>query len=81
MASSLAVKEATRKIYKFGHYVIKTIWIVIQRKPSCRQRIPQSSSARKETADIDIFITFKNGDKKLMPPIKIARGSPTQIRK
>ena len=29
-----------------------------------RERIPEFSSARKETVDIDIFITSKNGQKK-----------------
>ena len=31
-----------------------------------RQRISETSCARKETADIDILVTHRNGDKKIM---------------
>ena len=55
--------------------------MISQGKAFCRQRIPQSSCARKETADRDIFKTFKNGDRKTMQPIRITSGSPTQMRK
>ena len=37
--------------------------------------------ARKETADIDILITSRNGDRKAMQPIRITRGPATRIRK
>ena len=33
-----------------------------QRKTFYRQKIPDSSCAKKETADIDILITSRNGD-------------------
>ena len=35
----------------------KAIWIIGQRKSFYRQRIPESSCARKETVDIDILVT------------------------
>ena len=35
-----------------------------QRKAFYRQRISESSCARKETVNIDIFVTSKNGDRK-----------------
>ena len=35
-----------------------------QRKAFCRQRIPGSSCVRKETVDIDILVTCRNGDTK-----------------
>ena len=38
-----------------------------------RQRIPESSCARKETVDKDILVTFKNGDRKIMQSIRITR--------
>ena len=57
----------------------KTISIISQGKAFCRQRIPQSSCARKETAGKDIFTTSKNGDRKIMLTIRITSGSPTQI--
>ena len=37
-----------------------------QEKAFCRQRIPQSSCANKETADRDIIKTSKKGDRKIM---------------
>ena len=36
--------------------------IIGQRKAFYRQRIPESSCARKETVDIDILATSRNGD-------------------
>ena len=36
-----------------------------QRKAFYRQRIPESSRAKKETVDIDIFVTSRNGDRKM----------------
>ena len=59
----------------------KTISIISQRKAYCRQRIPQSSCARKETADRNIIKTSKNGDRKIVQPIRITSGSPNQTRK
>ena len=44
---------------------LKVIKIIGQRKAFCRQRIPESSCARKETVDIDIFVTSRNGDRKI----------------
>ena len=43
---------------------LKATKIIGQRKAFCRQRIPESSCARKETVDLDILVTSKNGDKK-----------------
>ena len=31
-----------------------------------QQRIPESSRARKETVDIGILVTYRNGDRKIM---------------
>ena len=38
--------------------------IIGQRKAFYRQRISEFSCARKETVDIDILVTSRNGDKK-----------------
>ena len=46
-----------------------------------RQRIPDSSCAKKETVDIDIPITSRNGDKKIMQSFTITRRAPSRIRK
>ena len=44
-----------------------------------RHRIPESSCARKETVDIDILATSRNGDKKFMQSIRITSRSPSRI--
>ena len=44
----------------------KVTKIIGQRKAFCRQRVPESSCARKETVDIDILITSRNDDRKIM---------------
>ena len=40
---------------------LKTTKIIGQRKAFHRQRIPEPSCARKETVDINILVTYKNG--------------------
>ena len=40
---------------------LKVTKIIGQRKVFYRQRIPESSSARKETVDIAIVVTSRNG--------------------
>ena len=44
-------------------------------------RVPASTCVRKETVDMDILITFRNDDRKIMQSIKIMCGSPTRIIK
>ena len=51
-----------------------------QRK-TWRQRISESGRVRKETAIIDIFRTWWNGDRKIMQPIIITSTLPWEIRK
>ena len=50
---------------------LKATKIIGQRKAFYRQRIPEFSCARKETVDIDILVTSRNGDRKIMQSIKI----------
>ena len=45
-----------------------------------KQRIPESSCARKETVDTDILVTFRNGDRKIMPSIRTTTTTPSTIR-
>ena len=45
---------------------LQAIQIIGQRKAFSRQRISESRQARKETVDIDIFVTSKNGDRKII---------------
>ena len=49
----------------------KTTKIIGQRKAFYRQKIIESSCARKETAVIDILVKSRNGDRKIMQSIKI----------
>ena len=41
---------------------LKATKIICQRQAFSRQRIPESSCARKETVDIDIPVASRNGD-------------------
>ena len=59
----------------------KATKIIGQRKAFYRQRIPESSSARKETVDIDILVTSRNGDRKIMQSIRVTGRSPSRKRK
>ena len=59
----------------------KATKIIGQRKAFHRQRIAESSCARKETVDIDILVTSRNGDRKIMQSIKITSGPPSRKRK
>ena len=50
---------------------LKATKIKGQRKAFYRQRIPKFSCARKETVDIDILVTSRNGHRKIMQSIRI----------
>ena len=54
-----------------------------QRKTFYSQRIPipESSCTRKETVDIDIFATSRNGDIKIIQSIRITNTPPSRKRK
>ena len=60
---------------------LKANQILGQRKALYRQRIPRSSFAMKETVDLDILVTSKNGDRKIIQSIRITSGAPSRIRK
>ena len=49
---------------------LKATKIIGQRKAFYRQKIPQSRCVRKETVDIDILLTSRNGDTKIIQSIK-----------
>ena len=40
--------------------------IIGQKKPFYRQRFPEPNYAMKETVDIGILVTSRNGDRKIM---------------
>ena len=60
---------------------LKATKIIGQRKAFYRQRIPEFSCARKETVDIDILVTSRNSDRKIIQSIRATSRSPSRIRK
>ena len=60
---------------------LKATQIIGQKRVFYRQRIPEFSCARKETVDIDILVTSRNGDRKIMQSIRITSRPPSRIRK
>ena len=60
---------------------LKATKIIGQRKTFYRQRIAEFSCARKETVDIDILVTSRNGDRKIMQSIRITSKPPLRKRK
>ena len=60
---------------------LKATKIIDLRKAFYRQRIPESSCARKETVDIFIVVTSRNGDRKIMQSIRILSTLPSRIEK
>ena len=57
---------------------LKATKIIGQRKAFYRQRIPEFSCVRKQTVDIDILVTFRNGDRKIMKSIRITSRPSTK---
>ena len=60
---------------------LKATKIIGQRKAFYRQRIPESSCARKETVDLDILVTNRSVDRKVMQSIGITNRPALRIRK
>ena len=50
---------------------LKANQIIGERKAFYWQRIPEFSRARKETVDIEILVTSRNGDRKIMQFIRL----------
>ena len=63
------------------NYKLKTIEIIGQRKAFYKQRSRESSCAKKETVDIDILITSRDDNRKIMKSIRITIGPLLRIRK
>ena len=60
---------------------LKPLYIIGQRKAFFRQSVLESSCARKETVDIDILVTSRNGDRNFMQSIRKISKPPSRIRK
>ena len=59
---------------------LKATQIIHQRKVFYRQRIPESSSVRKETVDIDIPVASRNGDRKIKQSSRMMSRPPWKKR-
>ena len=53
--------------------------MILQRKALYRHQISDSRRARKEIVDIDILVTFRNGDRKIMQSIRITSRTPSRV--
>ena len=60
---------------------LKATKIIDKREAFYRQRIPETSCKRKETVDIDILVTTRNGNRKIMQSIIITSRTTTRKRK
>ena len=60
---------------------LKATKIIGQRKAFYRKRIPESCCARKETVDIDILVTSRKCDRKIIYSIRITNTPPLRKRK
>ena len=60
---------------------LKATKIIVQRKTSYRQRIPEFSRARKEAVDIDTLVTSRHSNRKTMQSIRITSRPTSRKRK
>ena len=60
---------------------LKATKVTGQRKAFHKQRIPESSCARKETVDLDILVTNRSVDRKVMQSIGMTNRPALRIRK
>ena len=78
-------KRTTKRLKDTGNQITKNLQLKIsvnskiigQRKAFYKQRIPESSCARKEAVDKDIVVTSRNGDRK----IRITSRPPSRKRR
>ena len=70
--------ERNRSQYVSVNSRLKAIYIVGQRKAFYRKIIPEPNCARKETVDIDILVTSRNGDRRIMQSIRITVDLPSE---
>ena len=60
---------------------LKATKIIGQMKAFFRQRVPEFSHTKKETVDIDILVTSRNGDRKIKQSMTITSRPPWRKRK
>ena len=66
------VQPVQMNIYQSDTYRKDLSWLNFGDAPRVQERHQGSSSARKEAVDIDILVTSRNGDSKIMPSIRVA---------
>ena len=88
MSLDLQEKEAQKgkRLKHTGHLFrmnlqLKATIIIGERKAFYRKRIPEPSFVLKETVDIDICVTSRNGNRNVMQSIRITSRPPSRIRK
>ena len=67
---------------QLGNSLLRLDWekvMILQRKALYRHQISDSRRARKEIVDIDILVTFRNGDRKIMQSIRITSRTPSRV--
>ena len=57
---------------------LKATQIIGQRKAFCQQRTPEFNRARNRTVDIDILVTSRYGDRKIMQSLRITSRLPQE---
>ena len=70
-----------KNLHLKNNFRLAVIQVISRKKAFYRQKIPEYSCGRKKTVDIDIPVTSKNGDRKIMRTIRIASRPPSIIRK
>ena len=60
---------------------LKATKIIGQSKAFYRQKIPESKCTMKETVDIDILVTSRNGHRKIMQSIRITSRPSSRKKK
>ena len=63
------------------NFGLKATKIIGQKTAFNRQRIPEFSCAKKQTTDIDILGTSRNGDRKITQSIRKTSGPPSRKKK
>ena len=59
---------------------IKATLVICRRRTFCRQRIPESSCARKATIERETVIISRNDERIIMQNLRITSGPPTRMR-
>ena len=59
-------------------YRLEATEIMDQRKTFYKRIIPESTCGRKETANTELLVTSRNGERKIMQSIKVASRPPSR---